>query len=109
MRICLLISNERQNLTMNLQNLQRRKTRMHPANVATILGCMTTAALAADPEIPPAEGTASSETGPPPEATETAPPKTAGGRSCGSSCMNGPQPVMGFFILERWVAGPGYS
>jgi len=45
---------------------------------------MTMAALAADPEIPPAEGSASSEAVPPPEATETA-PKTAGG-------ANGPTP-----------------
>src|SRR5581483_8253929 len=68
--------------------------------VATILGCMTTAALAADPEIPPAEGPASSEAVPPPEGTETAPPKSAGG-------ANGPAPSAGSVQRPQDTPYPG--
>src|SRR5205807_6762625 len=39
----------------------------------------------------------------------TRPPKICGGLSVGSSCTNGPQPFIGFFMLESVAASPSYS
>jgi len=44
-----------------------------------------------------------------PKCSVTLPPKIAGGRSVGSSCSNGPQPRIGFFMLESVVASPAYT
>src|SRR5512146_2283950 len=44
-----------------------------------------------------------------PKCNVTLPPKISGGRSVGSSCTNGPQPRMGFFMFESVAASPSYS
>ena len=44
-----------------------------------------------------------------PKCSVTLPPKTAGGRSSGSSCSNGPQPRIGFFMFDSVAASPEYT
>src|SRR6266700_3688617 len=44
-----------------------------------------------------------------PKCSVTLPPKISGGRSVGSSCTKGPQPRMGFFMLESDAASPWCS